>query len=222
MPGRRSQPKRKRSGFSGLVELVVMVAIAVGAAFLIQAFLVKPYRIPSLSMFPTLHVEQRILVNRLDTAPKLGAVVVFNPTAGATTDAGLQSGYGACGDGHQGFGRSGPCDTPTAQRSNETFVKRVVGLPGNRLRIVAGHVYRDGVKERGAYVQPCTAGAGQCTFSQTIEVPVGDYYMMGDNRGDSDDSRFWGRSHGSGSSASRSSPTGHQTTSAPCERVRAV
>jgi signal peptidase I len=192
MAGRRRRPKQPRSGFAGLVELVVTVAIAVAVAFLVQAFLVKPYRIPSASMFPTLHIGQRILINRLDTAPKLGDVAVFHPPAGATSDASPVTGYGACGDVDQGFGRSAPCDTPTGGRSRETFVKRVVGLPGNTLRIIAGHVYRDGVEERGAYVQPCTGGAGQCTFSETIRVPVGDYYMMGDNRGNSDDSRFWG------------------------------
>jgi signal peptidase I len=178
--------QRRGGGIRGLAELVGTVAVAVGAALLIQAFLVKPYRIPSRSMVPTLKEGQRILVNRLDTHPGVGEVVVFHPPAGANNKIGPQ-----CGDPDQGPGHSQPCDTPTRQASSQTFVKRVVGLPGDTLRIRIGYVYRNGVKETGAYIQPCPDPA-VCTFSQTITVPKGDYYMMGDNRGLSDDSRYWG------------------------------
>lgn len=165
------------------VELVVTVAVAIGLALLIQATVVKPYRIPSLSMYPTLRMGQRILVNRLDTSPALGDVVVFDAPAGAEEE--------ICHDRAQGPGHPSPCDTENPVESSETFVKRVVGLPGDRLRISNGHVWRNGVQERGAYVQPCRV-AENCTFARTIVVPAGAYYMMGDNRGDSDDSRFWG------------------------------
>ncbi|MGH2836343.1 MAG: S26 family signal peptidase, partial [Solirubrobacteraceae bacterium] len=60
--------KKAKGPIANIVELVVTVAIAVGLALLIQAFLVKPYRIPSGSMIPTLSIGQRILVNRLDTS----------------------------------------------------------------------------------------------------------------------------------------------------------
>jgi signal peptidase I len=177
---------RRRGGLRGLAELAITVAVAIGAALLIQAFLVKPYRIPSTSMFPTLKLGQRILVNRLATHPGVGDIVVFHPPAGATNGGGSQ-----CGDPDHGPGHRQPCDSPTSQVSSQTFVKRVVGLPGDTLRIRDGYVYRNGVKETGAYIQTCPEPA-TCTFSQTITVPRGDYYMMGDNRGLSDDSRFWG------------------------------
>jgi signal peptidase I len=178
-----TQPRRR---INRLIEFAVTIGVAIGAAFLIQSFLVKPYQIPSASMLPTLERGQRILVNRLATDPGVGDVVVFHPPAGSGRDFGTQ-----CGDPGQGPGHAEPCDRPTRQESSQTFVKRVVGLPGDRLRISRGDVYRDGVRETGSYIQPCTDPTA-CTFSRTITVPKGDYYMMGDNRGDSDDSRYWG------------------------------
>jgi signal peptidase I len=177
----------KRGGpLRGIVELILSVAFAIGIALLVQAFLVKPYKIPSASMYPTLHVGQRILVNRLSTHPGVGDVVVFHPPAGADSLTGSQ-----CGDPKQGPGDAQPCDAHTATPSAETYVKRVVGVPGDTLQIRNGHVYRNGVEETGDYIQPCPETTS-CTFSKTITVPKGEYYMMGDNRGDSDDSRYWG------------------------------
>ena len=78
-------PKPKGKG-GGLVELVVIVALALGLALAIQAWLVKPYQIPSESMEPTLDVGQRVLVNRFIyhfTDPTIGDIVVFHPPAGA-------------------------------------------------------------------------------------------------------------------------------------------
>jgi signal peptidase I len=177
--------KTPKSTFRNLLELVLTVAVAVGLALGIQAFLVKPYKIPSLSMFPTLERGQRILVNRLDTTPSLYNVVVFHPPTGADPLTPV------CGNPAEGAGDSRPCDKPLPSESTQTFVKRVVGLPGDHLHIVNGHVWRNGVEEQGSYIQPCLV-AQDCTFAKTIVVPAGHYYMMGDNRGESDDSRFWG------------------------------
>ena len=172
------------------VELVLTVVVAAALAFLVQAFVIKPYRIPSGSMEPTLAINQRILVNRLDTSPGLGSIVVFHPPSGADLS------QGQCGDAATGFSADGsplarPCDQPRPGASPETFIKRIVGLPGDHLRVVDGHVFRNGRRERDTYINPCE-GSPECSFAQTITVPRGDYYMMGDNRGDSDDSRYWG------------------------------
>ena len=180
----------KKSIASSAVELVVIVALALGLALAIQAFIVKPYRIPSGSMLPTLRINQRILVNRLGsdfTSPHLGDIVVFHPPKN------FDSG---CADQNEGVNLDGaadakPCAIPQTQRSSETFVKRVVGLPGDRIQIIGGHVFRDGVREKDPYIVPC-GDDGSCTFTGSITVPKGDYYMMGDNRPDSEDSRFWG------------------------------
>ena len=179
----------RKSAAASLLELVLIVAIALGLALLIQAFLVKPYRIPSASMEPTLGINQRILVNRLGPhlfRPHIGDIIVFHPP----TD------YSGCADPGQGenpTGQDGPqaCDVAQRHRASVTFVKRLVGLPGDRLSIRAGHVIRNGVRERDPYIVACQGGDA-CNFPQTITVPRGEYYLMGDNRPDSEDSRFWG------------------------------
>lgn len=182
---RQSGRQAARSPMKSLVELVVTVAIAVGLALLIQAFIVKPYRIPSGSMIPTLNIGQRILANRLSGNPSVGDVVVFHPPAGAdpaTPD---------CGNPNQGADHQQACDTPTAQESSQTFIKRVVAGPGDTVQIINGHVYRNGVREHDPYIEPC-GGSSACNFRAAIKIPPGMYFMMGDNRGESDDSRFWG------------------------------
>jgi signal peptidase I len=180
----------KKSLASSLVELVVIVATALGLALLIQAFIIKPYRIPSGSMLPTLHINQRVLVNRIGshfTSPSVGEIIVFHPPK--NYDQG-------CANPTQGADRAGQpgaqaCDVQQSKPSPETFIKRLVGLPGDRISIEDGHVMRDGKPERDGYIVPCRGG-GTCNFPGTITIPAGEYYMMGDNRPNSEDSRFWG------------------------------
>ncbi len=127
---------------SSVFEFVLVVAGALVLALLIQAFIVKPYRIPSGSMEPTLAIDQRILVDRLGnnfSSPQVGDIIVFHPPAD----------YTACADPRQGAAAEGQpsgqaCDVAQRDPSSVTFVKRVVGLPGDRLRIVNGHVIRNG------------------------------------------------------------------------------
>jgi signal peptidase I len=180
----------KKSAASSVLELVLIVATALGLALAIQAFVIKPYRIPSGSMLPTLHINQRVLVNRLGThfgSPSIGDIYVFHPPKNYAQ---------GCADpqaGQTDVGRNNlrACDVAQSQESSETFIKRVVGLPGDRISIRGGHVIRNGVPEKDSYIAPCD-GAGSCDFPGTITIPKNDYFMMGDNRGQSDDSRFWG------------------------------
>ena len=179
-----------RSGAGSLVELVLVVAVALGIALVVQAFVVKPYRIPSGSMEPTLAVGERVIVNRIGNrfeAPGVGDIVVFHPPHGADTN---DCGIPGEGPFYEGPKSRLPCARPTATRSQQNFIKRVVGLPGDRIAVRNGHVVRNGVEQREPFINPC-GGGPDCNLG-TITVPAGHYFMMGDNRGASDDSRYWG------------------------------
>jgi len=181
-----SEKKQGRTGIAAVIELIVIVAVALGLALLIQAFIVKPYRIPSPSMVPTLVVGQRVLVNRLSHRfgdPKVGDVTVFHPPFGAGKS------DQTCGDPNQAADQ--PCGRPAAKRSDEYFVKRIVAGPGDTLFVREGHAYVNGKRQPDPFTNPCRGEAG-CTLETPITVPADHWFMMGDNRGTSDDSRFWG------------------------------
>jgi signal peptidase I len=184
-----STKREPKSRANSIVELVVIVLVAVGLALGIQAFLVKPYRIPSGSMEPTLKVGQRVLVNRIGmhlNGPHLGEIVVFHPPRDARTEPAL------CGPvAHRVSEGGAACDSPVPAESSENFIKRIVAGPGDVIYIREGHVYRNGKRESDSYIRPC-GGAPECSFPTPIRIPAGHWFMMGDNRGESDDSRFWG------------------------------
>jgi signal peptidase I len=163
-----------------VAELVVTVLAAVAIAIAIQAWVVKPYNIPSGSMEPTLMPNQRVLVNRIFKSLHVGQIVVFHPPRGADSE--------QCGRPHPA---SAACDWPNPE-SSQTFIKRIVAGPGDVITIQDGHVIRNGHREPDGYIRPCFAGETDCTFSTPIRVPRGMWFMMGDNRGISDDSRYWG------------------------------
>jgi signal peptidase I len=165
-----------RSRGTSLFEYILIACVAVAVALLVQAFLVKPYRIPSPSMIDTLQPGDRVLVDRIGyrfTEVEHGDIVVFR--------------Y--------------PLDTSVV------FIKRVVGLPGDELLAKDGRLWRNGEELKEPYVHKTNgrtdptepAGAIQGTtmsdpwsLAEPYTVPPGMYFMMGDNRTDSDDSRVWG------------------------------
>jgi signal peptidase I len=179
--------KRSKSTTSSIVELVVIVAVALGLALGIQAFIVKPYRIPSGSMEPTLAVGQRVLVNRIGThfsSPHVGEITVFHPPEGAQQE--------QCGPLAHTVKLGGQaCSAPVPKEAGVNFIKRIVAGPGEVISIHEGHVTRNGIPEKDAYIRQCGASP-ECNFPVPIRIPAGHWFMMGDNRGESDDSRFWG------------------------------
>ena len=177
----------ERSSFgNSLVELVLIVAVALGLALGIQAFLVKPYRIPSPSMVPTLTPGQRVLVNRIGNNfgdPAIGDVTVFHPPEGAEDGK-------ECGAQHRD---DQACPAPTSKKADVNFIKRIVAGPGDKVAIVDGHVILNGKRQDEDFIRPCADPQDpSCNFPTPLRVPADHYFMMGDNRGASDDSRFWG------------------------------
>jgi signal peptidase I len=168
--------------FAPLVEIVATVALALVLAETVQAAVVKPFVIPSESMEPTLLPGQRVLVNRLaydlGGTPARGDIVVFHPPSSLSCKANVPL--------------TEPCPQSVSTRGSDYFVKRVMGLPGDVLSIRDGHPVINGKElTNEPYINACV-GSSTCNMPHSIVIPKGEYYMLGDNRGDSDDSRYWG------------------------------
>jgi signal peptidase I len=164
----------------GLVLICVGVLVPVVGALLYSALLLKPYRVPSAAMLPTIDVGDRIIAWRLAGDPRVGDLYAFHAPDGEVG--------GRCGVSHRD---NQACPGPTAARSDRAFVKRVVAGPGDRIRIVNGRLIRNHRREREPHIIGCASGDG-CDLPGPITVPPDHWFMMGDNRGASDDSRFWG------------------------------
>jgi signal peptidase I len=139
---------------------VAVIAVAAVVSVVLRVFVVQTFFVPSASMEPTLQIGDRILVQKIGFSLQRGAIVVFHHPARDT---------------------EGPL--------NEDLVKRIIGLPGERISSVGNTVYINGKPLSEPWL-PKGTFLGQAITPQ--KIPAGEYFMMGDNRSDSSDSRVWG------------------------------
>lgn len=186
---RRLIKKSRTNWFTAfLIDFLVIVGTALVLSVLIKAFLIRSFYIPSGSMLETLQINDRIIVNVM--VPELiqverGDVVVFRDPGGwlgeipSVEKAPLQE----LGDFILGtFGI-------TAPDSAEHLVKRVIGLPGDVVECcdADGRITVNGLPIDESYVR---AGSTPSDVDFKVTVPEGSYWVMGDNRSNSTDSRF--------------------------------
>jgi signal peptidase I len=161
-------------------ELPVLVLVALIVAILIKTFLVQAFYIPSESMEPTLQRGDRVLVCRICThfsSVHRGDVIVFSDP-----QPGPDQGRGAIG----GFLHWLAEGIGVAQPENPDFIKRVIGLPGDTVWAKHGKVYVNDIAIAEPYLPK---GLKTGDFPRT-KVPKNSYFVLGDNRSNSDDSRF--------------------------------
>jgi len=167
-----------------LIEDVILVAVAVAVAILVRSLVAQVYYIPSASMDPQLHVDDRIVVSRLAYhlhPVHRGDIVVFKAPAGvepagrASSDPLVQVIHGI--------------GVALGMAEDQTvLVKRVIGLPGETVSAHGGRVYIDG----DLLVEPYLPQGTTTSSFGPVHIPAGYVWVMGDNRGDSEDSRFFG------------------------------
>jgi signal peptidase I len=176
---RDRRPKQGVLGFLGEVPGLILMAFVL--ALVIRTFLFQAFFIPSPSMEPTLQEGDRVLVNKIPYYfhdPRRGDIIVFeNPHPGTEPDRGIIGGFFHWLGTGLGFSKPGTTE--------EDYIKRVIGLPGDVLEAHDGHVYVNGQRLNEPYLD----GVKTADFGPT-KVPDGQLFVMGDNRGNSLDSRF--------------------------------
>ena len=167
------RPRRRRRRRRTLIETGITVVVAVLLAGLLRAFVFQTFWIPSSSMVPTLGVNDRILVEKAFFTwhdVHEGDIVVFS---------------------HPPLDR---CPGP----AGGDLVKRVIALPGQTIYSSGNHIYIDGRLLPEPYLpSDDPLGPSIASRQHPYQVPAGEFYLLGDNRAISCDSRYWGPIQGS-------------------------
>ena len=142
-------------------ETIRIFVVALAIAIFLRAYVVEPRFIPSGSMEPTLQVGDRILVDKISQQwqePKRGDILVFYPPA-----------------------------SPAIEDTTKAYIKRLIGIEGDRIAVKDGKVYRNDEALNETYIAEVPNYR-----MREVTVPQGYYWMMGDNRNHSNDSHIWG------------------------------
>jgi signal peptidase I len=182
--GKGGRDKPQQGLLSVVRETVILVVLAILLAVIFKSFLVQAFYIPSGSMEPTLNVSDRVLVEKVSYRfgdVKDGDVVVFvHDLPGVEPESGnlVVRFFTSLG---QAIGVAPPSD--------RDFIKRVVGVPGDRINCQQGVLLRNGKRVNEPYLAPGTT-TQNCT---PTTVQSGKLFVMGDNRDNSEDSRTFGQ-----------------------------
>ncbi len=157
-PNDKPQQKDENPWFEGLKTIGLSAILAIG----IRQFVAEARYIPSGSMLPTLQINDRLIIDKLSyrwfSTPQRGDIVVFSPTS-----------------------------TLEKQNFHDAFIKRVIGLPGDKVEVKGGRVYVNDQALRENYIEEDP----QYQWGPQT-VATGSYLVLGDNRNNSYDSHYWG------------------------------
>ena len=166
-------PRRRRRWKRALAETAITIVVAVLLAGLVQTFVFQPFWIPTSSMVPTLGVYDRVLVQKAFFSwrdVREGQIVVFSHP---------------------------PLDHCAGSEEGD-LVKRVIALPGQAIYSSGNSIYVNGRLLAEPYLPHYDPlGPPVATSQHPYRVPPGEFYLLGDNRADSCDSRYWGPIRGS-------------------------
>ncbi len=150
-----------KNGENAWIETGKTIVLSVALALGIRQFVAEARYIPSGSMLPTLQINDRLLVDKVSyrfSNPRRGDIVVFDPTAALER-----------------------------QDFHDAFIKRIIGLPGDKVSVRGGRVFIDGKP----LTEPYIADTPRYQYGP-VTVPPGQYLVLGDNRNNSYDSHYWG------------------------------
>jgi signal peptidase I len=171
------RPAERAERGSFLRELPILFVVALAVAIVLKTLVVQAFFIPSSSMKPTLAPGDRILVQKVVYGPDRGDVIVFSDPKGRPgPDRGIIGGFVHWLSSTLGIERP----------EHEDFIKRAIGLPGETVELRDGRLFVDGVQISEPYLR----GAVDTRDYGPVRVPEGALFVLGDNRLNSNDSRF--------------------------------
>jgi signal peptidase I len=157
----KDQAQKPTSWWRSQRDNIQVIVIALAIAVILRVFVAEPRYIPSGSMIPTLLVNDRIIVDKVSylfNQPQRGEIIVFYPP-----------------------------ESPAIEDTSQPFIKRIIGLPGDRITIDNGKVFVNDRPLTEEYI-----AAPPKYKVQALTVPPHTYWVMGDNRNFSNDSHVWG------------------------------